>query len=68
MKHVRWMTALPLACVLALGGLTLAGCEREGPAEKAGERIDETAEDIGERMEEGRENLENRDFGEPRDQ
>jgi hypothetical protein len=34
---------IPMMVVLAV---MLAGCDNEGPAERAGERIDEVAEDI----------------------
>jgi len=41
---------LPMvAGILMLGGL--AACEREGPMERAGERIDETAEKVGDKVE-----------------
>lgn len=44
---------------LALGFLLgLAGCEEEGPAEKAGERIDEAAEKAGDEMEEAGDEIE----------
>jgi hypothetical protein len=49
MKSARLLTALFLAAVLGLG---LGACERKGPAERAGERIDETVEEAGERAEE----------------
>ena len=32
---------------LGLGALLLTGCEREGPAERAGKQIDETVENLG---------------------
>jgi hypothetical protein len=38
--------------VVLIGGMLMVmtvACEREGPAERAGERVDETAEDVGER-------------------
>lgn len=39
--------AVPIALALAL----LAGCEREGPAERAGESIDRGAEKAGDSLE-----------------
>ena len=33
---------------LGLGVFLLAGCEREGPAERAGKQIDETVENLSE--------------------
>jgi len=38
--------------------LVLVGCERPGPAERTGERIDETIEDAGERIQEAGEDIE----------
>jgi hypothetical protein len=49
MKSARLLGALFLVAVLGLG---LGACERKGPAERAGERIDETVEEAGERAEE----------------
>ena len=41
------------AAVLGIALLgCLAGCEREGPAEETGEKIDEAAEDLGQQLEE----------------
>ena len=37
------------AGILMLGGLT--ACDREGPMERAGEKIDETAEKAGDKVE-----------------
>lgn len=47
MKHKKFI--IVLAAVLLLGGLN--GCEKEGPAERAGEKIDETVEQAGEQLE-----------------
>lgn len=42
-----------LFMILAAGfTLGLAGCEKEGPAEKAGKEIDQAVEDVGEAIEE----------------
>ncbi len=46
------LKALPLVCLFAL-----AGCEQEGPMERAGEQVDETAERVGESIEENTEQL-----------
>lgn len=43
------ITALMLASASLLA---LIGCEQEGPAERAGEKIDEAVESAGERLEE----------------
>lgn len=43
-----------ISATLFVSALTiaLAGCEDEGPMEKAGESVDETAEEAGDSMEE----------------
>ena len=40
---------------LALLGIGTLGCDREGPAERAGEQVDEAVEEAGEKMEEATE-------------
>ena len=45
------MHRMLIAGIFAAGAL-LAACESEGPAEKAGERIDEAVESTGEKLEE----------------
>jgi hyperosmotically inducible protein len=35
----------------------IAGCEQQGPAEEAGQKIDQTAEDAGEKMNEAKQSL-----------
>jgi hypothetical protein len=57
MKTARLLAALTAATVLGLG---LGACERKGPAERAGERIDETVEETGERIEETGEDIRER--------
>lgn len=48
-----------LVCAMALTFLlAIAGCEEEGPAEKAGKRIDEAAEKAGEEIEEAGDEIE----------
>lgn len=49
-------TALVAAFALA-AGVSLAACEEEGPAEQAGESIDESAEEAGEAVEEAGEEV-----------
>jgi len=46
------------AMFLALSVGVLAGCEQEGPAEEAGEEIDEAVEEAGDKMEEAGEEME----------
>ncbi|SCZ57758.1 hypothetical protein [Thiohalomonas denitrificans] len=43
----RWAAAIILMAMFAIGG-----CEREGPAERAGEEVDEAVEETGEGIEE----------------
>lgn len=35
----------------------IAGCEQQGPAEEAGQKIDQTAEDAGDKMNEAKQSL-----------
>lgn len=49
MKHL-------LTLMLLLATLGLTGCEREGPAERAGEAMDEAAEDFGDAVEDATDN------------
>jgi hypothetical protein len=48
-KHTMKRLAITTSFVLSLGGgiCLLAGCEREGPAERLGEDIDRSAEEAG---------------------
>ncbi|RUR28634.1 hypothetical protein ELY33_13525 [Vreelandella andesensis] len=48
--------AVALLMALMMGGL--AACDNQGPAEEAGENIDESMEDAGERLEEMGDNIE----------
>jgi hypothetical protein len=49
MKRIKTLAALLLALTLTLG---LAACREEGPAEKAGKKVDETMEKASEKMNE----------------
>lgn len=49
------MFLVGLLVMLMLG---VVGCEREGPVERAGERVDEGVEETRENIEEGREKTE----------
>jgi hypothetical protein len=40
-----WLAPLLACCGLALGGFALTACE-EGPAEEAGEAVDEAVDDV----------------------
>lgn len=40
---------IPLAFILAFGA-ALVGCEQEGPAEEAGEAVDEAVEEVEDRL------------------
>jgi hypothetical protein len=48
---------LALALLLGLGTLSLAACEDEGPAERAGESVDNAAERAGEALEDAGEKV-----------
>ncbi len=62
MKKQTALTSLVLsrglfAIVFLSAALALMGCENEGPAEKAGEKIDQTAEKAGDKMEDAKQSL-----------
>ncbi|WP_043529157.1 hypothetical protein [Litchfieldella xinjiangensis] len=46
-----------MALLLVLSVVGMAGCDNEGPAEQAGENIDESMEQAGETMEELGDNI-----------
>ncbi len=48
-KTRTWIFVLLM--LLAFGTVGLAGCDDQGPAEEAGEEIDDTVEDIGDSIE-----------------
>jgi len=48
MKISKLLNLMMIAMLL----FTLAACEKEGPAEKAGKKIDEAVEQAGEKVEE----------------
>ncbi len=45
------MSKLNSLLAVALLGLTLSACQKEGPAEKAGKEVDKAAKDLGQSME-----------------
>ncbi|WP_197054402.1 hypothetical protein [Nitrosococcus oceani] len=49
---------LVIIALLLSGSAWLSGCEQEGPAERAGENIDQTMEDAGDRMEDAGDRME----------
>ncbi|MDT8879897.1 hypothetical protein RSO68_10455 [Halomonas saccharevitans] len=58
MKKRNMLRKLSLALLIAMLGAGLAACEEEGPAEQAGENIDESMEEMGDGVEEMGDNLE----------
>lgn len=49
-RRNRGVGTLPLAAAAVLASFLLTACPEKGPAEKAGEKIDEAAEEVGEAM------------------
>ena len=45
------MSKLNVLVAVALLGLTLSACQKEGPAEKTGKEIDKAVKDLGQSME-----------------
>lgn len=52
------LTIFFLALMLALGGASLAGCDNQGPAEEAGEDIDDAMDDAGDAMDDAGDEME----------
>jgi len=52
------LTTFLLALILAIGGASLAACNDQGPAEEAGEEIDDAMDDAADEMEDAREEME----------
>ena len=48
---MKWQRAVAAVWFAVLLGGAQAACEREGPAERAGESVDETVERAGEEVE-----------------
>ena len=46
------LRTLMIAVLFGLLSIGVLSCEKEGPAEKAGEKIDQTVEEAGDKMEE----------------
>ena len=51
------LTTILLAMLLGLGTLSLAACEEDGPAENAGESIDNATDDASNSMEDAGEDM-----------
>ena len=49
---MKFNSGIVAAIVLSFAVAGLAACEKKGPAEKAGEKIDNAAKKVGEKMEE----------------
>ncbi len=47
---MKWMRILAAMAMIVAVTLGTAGCKEKGPAEKAGEAIDEAAEDAGDAL------------------
>lgn len=48
--HTGRILPLTLALALAVTGATLAGCESDGPAERAGEEVDRTLDKVEDKI------------------
>ena len=55
MKELLYKILLPLCCAASL--MLFVACENEGPAEKAGEKVDEAIEETQEKMEDAGEQV-----------
>jgi outer membrane PBP1 activator LpoA protein len=52
------MSKLNRLVVVAILGLALSACEKEGPVEKAGKEIDKAAKDVGQSLEKAADSVE----------
>lgn len=50
MNMRKGVTVLATVALLGAGGLGAVGCDPEGPAERAGEEIDEAADNIDDKI------------------
>lgn len=60
MKSKKWIV-FAIACVLVMPifiGTGCNGCQKEGPAEKAGEKVDEAVEESADALEEAADKME----------
>jgi hypothetical protein len=52
MSRARTRGTAFVAALALMAGFGVSACEEEGPAEQAGESVDESAEEVGEALEE----------------
>ncbi|MCC5859537.1 MAG: hypothetical protein JJT90_15370 [Ectothiorhodospiraceae bacterium] len=55
---MRTAHAILLALLMGSGAISLAGCDDQGPAEEAGEQIDDAFEDAADSLEDAADELE----------
>lgn len=55
---MKWMKTIVAALCLLSVMAVAAGCENEGPAEKAGKKIDRAVEDAGDAIEDAGDKIE----------
>ncbi|MEQ9452027.1 MAG: hypothetical protein RJQ07_10635 [Pseudomonadales bacterium] len=55
---LKFLKTTTLAVLLAIGTLSMAGCEQDGPMEEAGEKLDRAADDVGNAAEDAGDELE----------
>jgi len=57
-EAVSTLRAMLFGLVFAVGSLALVACEEQGPAEEAGENLDETLEEAGDKMQDAADEVE----------
>lgn len=55
---VSTLRAMLLGLMVAVGALTLVACEQQGPAEEAGENLDDAVEAAGDKMQDAADKIE----------
>lgn len=58
LSEFRLKPGMTVLCALLLFGPALVACEEEGPAEEAGEALDQAVEEAGDKLEEAGDELE----------
>lgn len=57
-EGVSTLRAMLLGLVFAAGSLALVACEQQGPAEEAGENLDDAVEEAGDKMKDAADRIE----------
>ncbi|GAB3351699.1 hypothetical protein GCM10027512_26240 [Chromohalobacter beijerinckii] len=59
MLRSEWLRKMALALIIGMTAVGVVACDDEGPAEEAGESVDNAMDDAGDSMEEAGEDIQN---------